>query len=234
MPLVIIDTKEGAERESYKDKIRAYNTCILFLNDRVVVSSNLLSEEENIYYSNLLDTNIETKEDFIKMIDQGNITYFYAIFLCTIFIYLFIIYIFSNLIDALVLGMLGYLFARLMRLRLRFKATFNIGIHALTLPIILNLIYIIVNTFTGFEIKYFQWMYEAISYIYVIVAILMIKTEIINQKIQLIKLQEIQEQVSKEAEESNPKEEEKKEKEEEKKESEKDESAGEEPEGSNA
>ncbi len=208
---------------------------MLFLKDKAVVTSNLLAGEESIYYSNLLDTNIENKEEMLNLINGRNITYFYVAFFFTMLIYLLVIYIFSNMIDALVLGMLGYLFARLMKLRLKFKATFNIGIYALTLPIILNLIYIIVNTFTGFEIKYFQWMYEAISYIYVIVAILMIKTEIINQKIQLIKLQEIQEQVAKEAEEKEQKEEEKKEKEEKENEEPKEEkTSGEEPEGSNA
>jgi len=88
-----------------------------------------------------------------------------------------------------------------MKLRLRYKATFSLGAHAITLPVILNLIYVIINTYTGFTINNFQWMYTSISYIYVVVAILMIKTEIINQRIQLIKLQEIQAQVAKEAEE---------------------------------
>ena len=114
--------------------------------------------------------------------------YTYVFFAATIFVYLFIVYFASHIVDIIVLAVLGYLFARIIKLRLRFKATFNIGVYALTLPMILNLIYIVVNTFTGFEIKYFGWMYQAISYIYVIVAILMIKTEIINQKIQLIRL----------------------------------------------
>lgn len=148
------------------------------------------------------------------------------------------IYIISNFIDILILGVLGYLFGRIVRLRLKYKATFNIGTYALTLPIILNLIYIIVNTFTGFEIKYFNIMYTSISYIYVAVAILMIKAEIISQKIQLIRIKQIQKQVSEEAEEKIPDEkdekgqEEKKEKEKDNKE--KGKTAGEEPEGSNA
>ena len=99
----------------------------------------------------------------------------------------------------------------------------------------LNLLYLIINTFTGFEVEYFQWMYTSISYIYVAVAILMIKTEIIHQRMQLIKLKEIQEQVAKEAEEKipdKPKEEKKEEKKDEQNEEEN--KTGEAPEGSNA
>ena len=66
-------------------------------------------------------------------------------------------------------------------------------------------------------------MYTTISYIYVAVAILMIKTEIINQRIQLIRLQKIQEKVAKEEQIDIEKPKEKKEK-----------GEGEQPEGSNA
>lgn len=228
--------KQEEKREDYANKIKGLNTTgMIFLHDRMVIVSSALNEEQSMEYSNLLAFNIEGKPQFLQILETRNLLPYYLLFFFTILIYLFIIYIISNLIDALVLGAIGYLFARLVRLRLRYKATFNIGVYALTLPIILNLIYIIVNTFTGFEIKYFQWMYEAISYVYVAVAILMIKTEIINQRIQLIKLQEIQAQVSKEAEEKipeKPEDEKKEDKKDEKKEEEN--KTGEEPEGSNA
>lgn len=160
--------------------------------------------------------------------------YTYVFFFITMFIYLFMVYFASNIVDIMVLATLGYLLARILKLRLRFKATFNIGVYALTLPMILNLMYIAVNTFTGFEIKYFQWMYEAIAYIYVAVAILMIKTEIINQKIQLIRLAEIQEQTVKEEQEKEQVEEKKEEKKQKEDEEEKEKTSGEQPEGSNA
>lgn len=207
------------------------------LSNKIVASSKLLTQEQNIYYSNIFTSNIENKGQFMELISGTNIIYAYILFAITIFIYMFVIYFASNLVDAVVLGVLGYLFARVVRLRLRFNATFNIGIYSLTLPILLNLIYIIVNTLTGFTINYFQWMYTTISYIYVAVAILMIKTEIINQKIQLIKLERIQEKVCKEAE-NEPEKEEKDKKEEKKEEKEKkkdkETSSGEQPEGSNA
>lgn len=233
IPIIIIDTSENADEEKFIERISAYQNGMIFLSDRAIVSSNLLTQNENIYYSNIFTENIQNKQELMNLMSGNNMTYTYILFLVTIFVYLFVVYFVSNLIDGVVLGVLGYIFARIVRLRLRFKATFNIGIHAISLPIVLNLIYIIVNTFTGFEVTYFQWMYEAISYIYVAVAILMIKTEIINQKIQLIKLEQIQAKVAEEeqTEENQEKQEKDKEKDKEEK---KEQEGGEQPEGSNA
>lgn len=111
---------------------------------------------------------------------------------------MFVIYFVSTTVDAIMLALLGYLFSRIVGIRMKFKATFNMGVYALTLPIILNLIYIVVNAFTGFEIKYFQWMYTTISYIYMIVAILMIKTDLITKQAELMKIIEEQEKVKQE------------------------------------
>ena len=231
MPVVIIDTSEEADRESLIEKINAYNNGILVLSDRAVISSEIFIEDEEILYSNLEIEDIESKEEIVDLltIDTEKI---YVAFAITIFIYLFTIYCISNIIDAVILGMLGYVFARIVGLRLKYKATFNIGIYSLTLPIILKLIYISINTMTGFVINYFGWMYTSISYIYVAVAILMIKAEIINQKIELMKLQAIQEKVVEEAVEEETKKEEKSE--EEDKNEEKEQDDGEQPEGSNA
>lgn len=200
--------------------------------------SKVLTGEESIYYSNIITEDIQNKAEFINLLSGSNIMYVYLLFGLTIFIYMFMVYLASNLVDAIILGAIGYIFARIVKVRLKYKATFIMGIYALTLPIILNLIYIIVNTFTGFTISYFQWMYTTISYIYIAVAILMIKTEIITQQLQLAKITQIQEEIHeevleeerKETEEDKSKEEQKEEKEEKKE----NKQSGEQPEGSNA
>ena len=157
----------------------------------------------------------------------------YAVISVAMLFYLFIIYLTANIMDIIILGVIGKIFGLIVKLKLRYKATFNIGAYALTLPMVLNLIYIIVNTFTNFEIKYFSWMYTSISYIYVVVAILMIKTEIIHQRMQLIKLEQIQKQEAQKAQEEvekeKTKEEENKKENEEEKQTKKEEKTGEQP-----
>jgi len=234
IPVIIIDTNENINKSEQIQKLKSYNTGLLLTSDEAVLVSNILGREESISYSSILKENINSKQDVLELLSTKNMMYTYVFFAATIFVYLFIVYFASHIVDIIVLAVLGYLFARIIKLRLRFKATFNIGVYALTLPMILNLIYIVVNTFTGFEIKYFGWMYQAISYIYVIVAILMIKTEIMQKKIELIRLREIQKQVAREAEEIEPEKEKKEEKQEEEEEEKQEKNTGEEPEGSKA
>ena len=119
------------------------------------------------------------------------------------------------------------------------------GVHALTLPIILNILYIILNAFTGYTIKYFQIMYTAISYIYMVAAILIIKSDYIKRQMELDKLKSEQEKVraelDRQKEEDRKEEEKRKEEKKEQKEKESGENAGkqndsdtgEKPEGSN-
>lgn len=239
IPLIIVDTSSNANIEELTKKLNTYENGLLILSDKIIVSSSLLKENRSIDLSDVPSGAVDNKQELLDNLNESNLMYIYVLIFETLFIYLFIVYLASNFVDAFVLGALGYIFARIVRLKLRFRATFNIGIHALTLPIILNLIYIVIDTLIGFNIAYFQWMYTSISYIYVAVAILMIKAEIINQKIQLIKLQQIQEQAKEEQIEEEPKEKEKKkdkqEDEKTEKKEKKDENLGEgEPEGSNA
>ena len=154
-------------------------------------------------------------------------------------IYLFAVYMISTTIDILLLSILGWFTSRILKVILKYTAIINISVYALTLPILLNAIYIIVNVFTHFEIQYFQIMYNAISYIYVVTAILMIKSEMIKQQQELTKLAEEQKKVKEELEKQKEEQEEPKE-EQEKKRKEKDENEkkeknnGETPEGSSA
>ena len=139
-----------------------------------------------------------TKEDVINYVEGMNIISLCASVYFIIFIYLFIIYFITIFMDVLLLSVLAYIVSRMSRIRLKFAPSFGIAVHGITLSVILNLIYIVVNLFTGFEIKYFGLMYSTISYIYVIVAILMIKTDFIQRQFELMKLAQEQEKVREE------------------------------------
>ena len=147
------------------------------------------------------------KQDVVNYVDSMNIvsTYFSVYFV--IFVYLYIIYFISIFMDVLLLSVLAFIISRISRIKLKYAPSFGIAVHAITLSVLLNLIYIVVNLLTGFQIKYFQLMYNTISYIYVIVAILMIKTDFINRQMELMKIAEEQEKIR---EEMRKKEEEKK------------------------
>ena len=132
-------------------------------------------------------------------------------------------------------------------MRMRYVAVFNMAVYSITLSVILNIIYIIVNMFIPFTIEYFQVMYIAVATIYLMAAIFIIKSEMIKKQIELMKIEAEQQHVKKELEEQeNPDEnkETKKEKKDEKKQEDnkgknkekkdKDENLGDAPEGSKA
>jgi len=222
---VIIDTNTTADAAGkYKEQIKENKVAVLILKDQVIMKANDTEDGQVAYkYSDIVNSyGISadfTKQDVVNYIDGMNVIYIYFSIFVVMFIYLFIIYFMAIFIDVIILTLLAFIVSRITRIRLKLAPSFNIAVHGITLPALLNLGYIIVNLLTGFDIKYFQFMYTTIAYIYVIVAILMIKTDFINRQIELMKIAEEQEKVREEL--KKQKEEKEKKKEEENKDKEK-------------
>ena len=102
----------------------------------------------------------------------------------SLFISLFI----STLLDVFTLSVFGILTCFVTKIKMNYKAIFNMSIYALTLAIILRTVYFAITTLTTFKIKYFEIMYIAISYISLAAAIFIIKSNIIKQHIELMKI----------------------------------------------
>ena len=71
---------------------------------------------------------------------------------------------------------------------MNYKAVFNMSIYAITLSIMLKAIYVVITMLTNFEIKYFELMYIAVSYITLAAAIFLIKSDVIKQHLELMKI----------------------------------------------
>lgn len=244
---IIIDTSTEDEQiiNEHINSINANENGMIFLKDKIIMKSILSTETTTTDYKTFLENyNIQktefNKQDIINYVRSAELLSVYVTYFATMFIYTFVVYLLSVLVDALVLGTLGYLTAIFTKIKMRFVAIYNMAAYGLTLSIVLNAIYYIVNMFTGFTIEYFQVMYISIAYIYLIAAIFIIKSDFIKQQQELIKIQEEQKNVKKEIEEQKEekKQEEKKNKKEKKekdnKKEEKDNNTGETPEGSNA
>lgn len=221
---IIIDTQTANEEEinSYKEKIGLYNYGILFLKDKVIFRSSLLQGDVEKTYSDMQNSygisKEFTKTELVNKITDNKMYMLYAQMFVVMYIYLYITYSISILTDALILALLGVITARIVRVKLKYSASYAMAIHALTLPIILNVAYIIINTYTGFYIKYFEVMYTTISYICMVAAILSIRSDLIKEKIVIGKIEEVQKNIRKENEENQKKDEKPEEKQEEPKE----------------
>ena len=114
------------------------------------------------------------------------------------------------------------------------------AVYAITLPTVLNMLYLIVNAFYRYTISYFDVMYILVASIYMIAAIFLLKSEFNKKQGEVQKIVEVEKEVK---EEMKEKQEEKKEEKQENKDTKKknkkektkdDNENGQEPEGSNA
>lgn len=216
--MVIIDTSEvEKQRENeYIEKMEGTTNAILFLKDKIMLKAGVSNAIVSYSYSEIAQTygidNFD-KSYIIEQFSGNNIASLYIIMFMIAFFYLFIIYFINMILNILLLAAIGYFTAIILRLRLRYIAICNMAAYSLTLPIILNIIYVILNEFTGLYIEYFDIMYVAISYIYIIAAILLIKTDVIRKGRELAKIIEEQEKVRQELERQKEEEERQKEQE---------------------
>ena len=233
----IVDSQKEALNDI--EETADYQRVIGVLKDKIVVK-DVEGIEASLTYEELskdYDLSSVNKNTIVQFLSE-NSTKIYTIFAVVVFAYFFIVYLIQFLLDILLLSVVGYLLAKIVGVKFKYKSIFNISSYAITLSIILYGIYMIVNLFTGFTIKYFEIAYNAIAYIYMITAMLTIKTDLIKQQIEVGKIIEEQKKVREEKkQEQENKEKDKKPKEDKKeKEEKKKETKGEEgePEGSNA
>lgn len=215
---LIIDTHDLTEEKisEYTEQVKGYTNGIVVLKNKVIFKTAMTAVSNTISYSDICEQYHIVKldkQEIINMLSGTNEWIIYITFGITMYIYLFIVYFSSVLVDALLYSLLAYITGIFSKLRLRYSACYNIAVHSLTLPIILNLVYMIVNLFTGYTIKYFDIMYMAITCIYIITAILMIKSDVIKKQMELSRIISEQEKIKQELErkEQEKKEEEEKE-----------------------
>lgn len=86
-------------------------------------------------------------------------------------------YLLTIISNVVLLSFFGYITTLLARIKMRYVAVFNMSAYALTLSVILNMLYVAVNIFVTFNMEYFQVMYVAVAAIYLVAAILILKAD---------------------------------------------------------
>lgn len=248
---IIIDTKEINDEtlSLYKEKLQKASNGVVLLKNKALVKTGVTNGIVEYTYSSISETyqiNEFNKQQVLEYFSGTSLVLMYIGIFIMMSIYMFVLYFISIWLDIVLLGALGFFTALILRLHLRFSAMCKIAIHSLTLPILLNALVVLIETFTNFKVEYFQIMYIGIAYIYIITAILMIKSDVIKNQKELAKIIEEQEKVRQEIErqkeeEETKKEEQKREKEKEeqrkkekKEQEDEDKNVGNEPQGENA
>ena len=211
---IIIDTKTEDEQtiNQYIQNITDSGEGIVILKDKVIVRNSAVVGTISYMYKDTFESmgiNQFSKQDVINYVNSSQIITLYSSIVLTVFIYAFIVYLLSVLSNAILLSCFGYITTLLARIKIRYVAIFNMSIYALTLSVILNMLYIGINIFVPFSIQYFQVMYIAVAAVYLVAAILILKTEIMKQQFELMKIMETEESVRQEMKEKEQEQEQK-------------------------
>ena len=202
---IIIDTETDSQEEinSYLNSINKNSGGIVVTKDKIIIKNSVTDGAIQYNYADILGASgIQefSKEDVVNLKNNTNMTILVVNVFLTLFVYGFIMYFITTLSYVLLISVLGLLATSMIKMKMRYAPIFNMSIYAITLSVILNIIYLVVNIFTGFVIEYFQVMYIAVATIYLIAAIMIMKSEFIKKQAELMKIVEAQKIVKKELE----------------------------------
>ena len=239
LSMIVDTTIESTDKKvnEYIIELNKHENGVIFLKDKVIIQLEGLVNETTYNYEELNVNGLGdiTKQSIMETLENTNMSVLYIAFFISIALYMFSLYIISTALENVLIGVIGFLTAKIVRLNMKFIQTLSMAVYAITLSVLLNAIYTPIRLLTGFNIEYFSIMYTLIPYIYIITAILMTRSELIKQQIEIGKIERVQKEVKEELEEEKRKEIEKEnQKRKEKKEKEEKKNNGEQPEGSEA
>lgn len=214
---IIIDTNTDDEQQinKYVSDVKDEENAVIILKNKLILKTSGVSGSANYNYEDLFGQMGITefnKQQLIDYLTGSTMFKYYANLFLTLFIYAFAVYLINTLFYIIIISMVGFLATMILKLKIRFVAVFNMAVYSITLPTILNIIYIIVNTFYKYAISYFDVMYVMISTIYILAAIFMLKSEFNKKQGEVQKIVEVEKEVKEEQkqEEENNKEDTKK------------------------
>lgn len=215
---VIIDTNAEEEQvNKYLNEIQEEENSIIILKDKVILKEIGLQGIVNYNYKDVFEEKGITefnKQDLVEFLTGTGMISLYLNLFLVLFIYAFVIYFVNSIFNITVISIFGYLATILLRLKIRYVAVFNMAVYSITLPTILDMIYIGVNAFFNYNINYFNLMYVLVTSIYLMAAIFILKSEFNKKQGEVQKIVEVEKTVKEEMEEKQKeedKEEEKKE-----------------------
>lgn len=240
---IIIDTNTDDEQKinQYVNNVNEEENAVIILKNKLILKEANISGTTNYNYKDLFgELNITefNKVDLVNYLSGSGMAKLYLNLFLILFMYAFAMYLINTLFYIILISIIGYLATMLLRLKIRYVAIFNMGVYAITLSTILNMLYIGLNAFYPYKIGYFEVMYVLIASIYMIAAVFILKAEFNKKQGEVQKIVEVEKEVKEEMKDNEKKQEEKnnekENKETKKKKEENKNEDGEEPEGSNA
>ena len=213
---VIIDTKTDAENKikEYQEKVAESGSGIIIFKNQMIIKESGLNALIKVEHKDLfgqVNINQFVKQDLIDFINSKEMYAFLFLAFIFVLVYSFIGTFLNTLINVVVISIFGYFANILLKTKIRYTGIFNMAVYSITLSVILEILYVILNTFTGFKIQYFDVMYILCAAIYMFASIFILKSDSMKKNEEVQKIIEIENNIKND--QDNKKEEEKNQKE---------------------
>ena len=162
-------------------------------NDDRKTVANVMKSLDGVY-KDIFNGNTFTKNDLINYVNNNQakiVSIFCLAMLVESVLYLFIFWILIGFLTSFV----GWIVLGFSRIKIRYSKLYAISLYASTLTILITVIYTILNTIFGIYIEVFDYLVMLISYIYITAVIYMIKSDLIKQQLELIKIVTVKKQI---------------------------------------
>ncbi len=175
-------TTEYKFADMFADKTKSTNK----VSNEVTTTENAVENTvENVATTETTENKREQKIDkeyILKLFNEETMRQTFGKLALYLFLLLFLSLMVISLINIFALSVLGYVFARIIKMPFKYRNVFNMAISASTLPTILLCTYMVINILTGFVIEKFDILYALISYIYLGAAILILRSNMNRTK----------------------------------------------------
>ena len=141
--------------------------------------------------TNILGNGTYTKADLIHYVQENQKT-IVSFGVTAIFIENILDMYIMWLMVAILTSFIGWIALVFLRIKMKYSKLFTLSIYASTLSVILTVIYTMLNAFAGVYIDMFDYLSILIAYIYITAVIYMIRSDLIKQQIELIRIATIQ------------------------------------------
>lgn len=175
--VVNINMKEEDAIQEYYKLATDNNICTVFLKDKcIMISSKYNPENENqedgitkYTYLELRDKYVGTeitefnKDNLMVIFNNASYSYYIIAYFVNYFVILLVIFA----LDVIVLAIAAKVMAKIVKKDINIKRIFSLSIYSSTLPIILYIVYLIINYFAKLNIGYINIINMMIALIYV-------------------------------------------------------------------
>lgn len=153
-----------------------------------------LMEQFHATYGEVLTEQKVSKSDVLNYITQNENNLMLVMSVFIFFGELLDLFIFWLMV-ALITSLVGMIILTFSRIKMKYSKLLSLSIYASTLTVILTVLYTILNIYFNIYIEIFDYLSLLIAYIYITAVIYMIKSDLIKQQLELIKIATVQAQV---------------------------------------